>query len=200
MEWGWEKEKSIWKSGRMWYIGNLISCRWCYQASWFIATMQHLWLETCALLTRVCHSHSRADQGHSPGGLSLGRLSLVSSDCLPSGAGPGTLACSKHSVWEHGWVDINSRPTLSAAWYIAGGYPGRLTSWNECRRNRSSSIPLKGSIIGSCRWTRCFLTNDHSYTGHHLWMFPMPLAYIVSSNPYDNPLRCILLLILFKKQ
>lgn len=46
--------------------------------------MQHLWLETRAPLTRVHHSHSGADQGHSPGGLNLGRVSLESSDCLPT--------------------------------------------------------------------------------------------------------------------
>lgn len=198
MEWGWERERKehleIWKNVVHWKPDKLP----------LVLPGLMVYNNHATFMARdMCTPYSgapftlRGRPGTQPWRFEPGTgepwVFWLSPDCLPLGAGPGTLACSKHSVCEHGWIDINNRPTLSAARYIAGGYPGRVTSWNECRRNRNSRI------IGSCRWTRCFLTNDHSYTRHHLWMFPMPLAYIISSNPYDNPLRCILLFMLFKK-
>lgn len=144
IEGGWEKEreKSIWKSGRVWCIWNLISCCWCYQTSWFITAIRHLWLKTCAPLTQAHRSHSSTDQGHSAWHLSCGWLGLVCCDCPPLGAGPGTLACTTHHVWGGGWVYISSRSILSSctsySYRISG--KGDKLGWMQ-KRLRNSWIP-----------------------------------------------------------
>lgn len=127
-------------------------------------------------------------------------LSPVPCDCLPSEAGPGTLAYIKQLVWGTSWVDVTSWPTYSCK---KSRKHNKLEWIQESLKN--SWTPQKNSIVGEVDWQGAFsLTTIPTLTTIYesflcICHCSKHLTCIILFNPYDSPVRCVLLLAPFYK-